>query len=407
MKKTTRHTGREQKFPAVSKSTRSLRRVRAGLENSPGRYADLYDNAPAGCFILDPDGRITSLNPASASMLGKERAGLVGKYFRDLVVKDDREIYHQHFEGVIREKGIRNADLRLAVDNGAQLHVRLASLAVSNDVGETAEVRTIVTDITDLKTIELETIKHIRKLQKTLQQQLSINNNLRRSNEDLLHFAYIVSHDLQEPLRTVASFVQLLQRRYEQLLDAKGHTFMEHIVEGTCYMQRLLNDLLSYSRVGGEDIARKPVSLQHVLEEIKSSFSEKIKESEAEITSDDLPVVQGDEVLFSTLMQNLISNSLKYRGREVPRIHVSASHGKDQWLICIRDNGIGIDPRYAEQIFLIFHRLHQRNEYDGTGIGLAICKKIVERHGGRIWVESQPGRGSVFYFTIPDRKKIH
>jgi len=260
----------------------------------------------------------------------------------------------------------------------------------------------VARDITEHKKAEAE-IKDLNKeLQKSLEQLEKANINLKRSNEDLQHFASIVSHDLQEPLRTVSSFVQLIARRYDDKLDDKGHTYIEHIVDGAGHMQMLLSDLLAYSRVGGGKLFRTTVSLEKILKDVKRNLDRRIKENRAEITSSGLPEVYGDEMQLFTLLQNLISNALKYRGPERPSIYISAQKkDEDSWFFCVRDNGIGFDPKHAEQIFLIFQRLHLRKEYDGTGIGLAICKRIVERHGGRIWAESEPGSGSSFCFTLP------
>jgi PAS domain S-box-containing protein len=260
----------------------------------------------------------------------------------------------------------------------------------------------VARDITEQKRTEKIINNLNRELHRSLIQLENVNENLTRSNEDLLHFASIVSHDLQEPLRTVASFVQLIRRRYEPKLDQKGLVFMDHILSGTNYMQRLLNDLLAFSRVGGGELVLKPVDLEDVLRETLGKLNKKIRETRAEVTSGTLPVVYGDDLQLSALLQNLLTNALKYRSEDPPQIYVSAQHRENEWMICVQDNGIGIDPKHADHIFLIFQRLHLRDEYEGTGIGLAICKKIVERHGGRIWVESVPGQGATFCFSLPE-----
>jgi light-regulated signal transduction histidine kinase (bacteriophytochrome) len=230
---------------------------------------------------------------------------------------------------------------------------------------------------------------------------LKTAEELRRSNEDLGQFAYVASHDLQEPLRMVTGFVQLLQKKYGSRLDADADQFIAYAVDGATRMQTLINDLLAYSRVGTRGGEPAPTDVGAVLREALGNLHASIAETAAEITQGELPIVPADGTQLTQLFQNLIGNALKFRGNAPPKIHVDASRQGDHWLFSVRDNGIGIDPEFRDRIFLIFQRLHTRQKYPGTGIGLAVCKKIVDRHGGRIWVESQPGQGATFYFTIP------
>jgi len=225
--------------------------------------------------------------------------------------------------------------------------------------------------------------------------------DLTRSNADLEQFAYVASHDLQEPLRMVTSYLQLLQRRYQGQLGEDADEFIAFAVDGATRMQRLIQDLLAYSRVGTQGEAFVPTDCEQVLARVLSNLHMTLAESQAVVTHDPLPTVPADAAQIAQVLQNLLSNALKFRSAEPPRVHVTATRQESAWVFAVRDNGIGLDPEYAERIFVIFQRLHGRTEYPGTGIGLAICKKIVERHGGRIWVDSRPGHGATFCFTLP------
>lgn len=227
---------------------------------------------------------------------------------------------------------------------------------------------------------------------------------LARSNADLQQFAYVASHDLQEPLRMVASYTQLLARRYKGKLDADADEFIGFAVDGATRMQALIQDLLAYSRVGTRGKAFAPTDCSLLVDRVISDLGPAMAEARAVVTREDLPTVFADASQLGQVFQNLLANAIKFRGEASPRVHVGARRERSDWIFSVRDNGIGIDPRHQERIFVIFQRLHGGATYPGTGIGLAICKKIVERHGGRIWVESAPGEGTTFLFTIPERR---
>jgi PAS domain S-box-containing protein len=224
---------------------------------------------------------------------------------------------------------------------------------------------------------------------------------LERSNAELQQFAYVASHDLQEPLRMISSYMQLLRRRYEGKLDQDCDDFVNYAVDGAKRMRDLINDLLQYSRVGTHGKPLQSVDCETLLKQALANLQMSIEDCDAQVTRDPLPTLMADGTQLVQLFQNLLDNALKFRRNVPPLIHISAKRNDDYWLFSVSDNGIGIDPQYADRIFVIFQRLHGRDEYPGTGIGLAICKKIVERHGGRIWVEAEPGAGTTFHFTIP------
>ena len=229
---------------------------------------------------------------------------------------------------------------------------------------------------------------------------------LARSNADLEQFAYVASHDLQEPLRAVASYTQLLARRYQQRLDGDAQRFIERTTAGVARMQALIRDLLAYSRVGTRGEVFGATASEAVLRDVLDDLQAAIAETDAVVTHDPLPVVPADGSQLRHLFQNLVGNAIKFRGDDPPRVHITAQADNGRWVFAVRDNGIGIESEYADRIFVIFQRLHSRRTYPGTGVGLAICKKIVERHGGRIWVESQVGRGTTVFFELPARGTV-
>ena len=253
--------------------------------------------------------------------------------------------------------------------------------------GNLVSVQGVTRDITERKKSQEELEKR--------------TDELARSNADLEQFAYIASHDLQEPLRMVASFTELLARRYKGKLDRDADEFIQFAVDGANRMKQLVNDLLAYSRVGTRGSPPVPVDCHVVLKQVLINLDMAVNNSRAAIHVGTLPTVLADAGQLAQVFQNLITNAIKFCGAEAPVIEIAAEQQADAWLFSVRDNGIGIEPQYFEEIFAVFQRVGKRQDYPGTGIGLAICKKIVERHGGRIWVESQPDDGSTFYFTMP------
>jgi PAS domain S-box-containing protein len=277
---------------------------------------------------------------------------------------------------------------------GGIYYVSISGEPMFDEAGRFSGYRGVGRDITRRKKALAELSAAHRELERKAR-------DLARSNEELQQFAYVASHDLQEPLRMISSYTQLLGRRYDDKLDDDAREFMGFIVDGAARMKQLIEDLLAYSRVGTRGHELAPTDCNGALQTALSNLRASVESSGAAVTHDSLPVAMADDSQLPQLFQNLIGNAIKFRGAAAPRIHVSARDLGSAWRIDVSDNGIGLEAQYAERIFLMFQRLHSRAEYPGTGIGLAICKKIVERHGGRIGVESEPGRGSTFHFTLP------
>jgi len=279
-----------------------------------------------------------------------------------------------------------------ASDAVGQVLFTLMGLFMCVVAGQYRRVRAHLEEMVDARTAQLTAANE--KLRKS-------SEDLARSNKDLEQFAYIASHDLQEPLRAIAGFMGLLKRQYSEALNAEALEFVNFAMEGAERMQALIQDLLAFSRVGSRGNAFADAPLEDALAAALKNLSAVIGESGATVTNDGLPIVKADLLQMIQLLQNLIQNALKFHGPRKPEVHIGAAQKENAWVVSVRDNGIGIERQYFERIFLIFQRLHTRSQYGGTGIGLAICKKIVERHGGSIWVESTPGEGSTFYFSIP------
>ncbi|MFH1440472.1 MAG: ATP-binding protein [Candidatus Omnitrophota bacterium] len=256
----------------------------------------------------------------------------------------------------------------------------------------------------DLGQAQEATLNMLADLQETKTQIERYALDLERSNKDLEQFAYVASHDLREPLRMITSYLQLIEKKYKDRLDKEGDEFISFAIDGAKRMYNLINDLLVYSRAGTQAKEFNPVDCEDIIEEVLVNLKLKIEENKAVLTCEKLPVVMAERMQLVQLFQNLIDNAIKFRGQEAPRVHISAQKDKDNWLFSVKDNGIGIEAEYTSRIFQIFQTLHSRKDYQGTGIGLAVCKKIVERLGGKIWMVSEPDKGSTFYFTIPQLK---
>ncbi len=377
------------------------KRAEEALRESEAGYRLLFKTMIRGVVYQDAEGKIVSMNPAAVKILGKTPEEFLGETSVSVEhdsIREDGTPFPglQHPSMVALRTGREVRNVVMGVYNPREKAYRwidINAMPLFRD-GENRpyQVYTIFDDITERKLSE-------KNLKKTMEE-------LERSNKDLEQFAYAVSHDLQEPLRTVSSFVDLLGEKYKGKLDQKADKYISYTVDGATRMSALINDLLAYSRVGTRGKQFAPVEMSSVFKKAAENLKKAIDEGRVVVTSDQLPQVFGDETQLIQLLQNLIGNALKFRKKDAqPRIQVSAERRGNQWLFGVHDNGIGIEPGFQERIFTVFQRLHTKDEYPGTGIGLAICRMIVERHEGRIWVESKPGEGSTFYFTLPAIKR--
>jgi PAS domain S-box-containing protein len=359
----------------------------AALRESEERYRRTFELAGSGVAHIGLDRRFVRVNARLCEILGYPEHELIGMTGRQISHPDDVDVINaqrpQLYSGAIPNVRVEKRYVR---KDGSIVWVTFSMVVERDAGGRPLYEIAIFDDVTARKQADVA----LR----------DAHEELKRSNAELEQFAYVASHDLQEPLRMVSSYTQLLGKRHGDKLQGDAQEFMHYIVDGAGRMKQLIEDLLAYSRVGTRGKDFKPVPLETPLRKAVTNLRAAIEESSAAVTWDALPTLELDEMQMTQLFQNLIGNALKFRGPGVPRVHVAASEREKEWEITVSDNGIGIEPAYFERIFMVFQRLHTMGEYPGTGIGLAICKKVIERHGGRIWVSSTPGEGSAFHFTL-------
>jgi PAS domain S-box-containing protein len=363
-------------------------RAEAELRRSKEYYQRLLETVGAIPWELDPAGwRFTYIGPQAGRLLGYRFGNGCGcQEWADKIHPEDRPMVLQALRDALVPGQDRDFVHRVLAADGSIVWMRSIVASLSHDAAP-GLLNGFTVDITAARLAEQALARRAEELA--------------RSNKDLEDFAYVASHDLQEPLRMVSSYTELLAERYQGRLDAGADEFIAFIVDGVARMRALIGDLLVYSRVGTNGREFVPVECQAALDRAVKNLRAGILESGASVSQGALPVVKADASQLAQLFQNLIGNSIKFRGPAPPSVHVSAEESGAEWSFSVSDNGIGIDPQYFATIFGLFQRLHTAQEYDGTGIGLTICKKIVERHGGRIWVDSQVGNGATFRFTIP------
>lgn len=384
-------------------------------------FVEILRIADDAIIAVDATQTITLFNRGAERIFGYAAAAVIGQPLELLLPERFRRHHHSHIEGfAVAPDAARVMAERSEIYGRRQDGTEFpAEASIAKLVLETGMVFTVILrDISARKAAEKALRKAHDELEVRVRErtaELSEKNRqlarqtreLARSNADLEQFAYVASHDLQEPLRMVASYTQLLVKRYQGRIDADADDFMKFIVDGALRMQRLINDLLAFSRLGTRGKALQPTALATVMQRVLANLKASIDETAAQIHVGALPTVAADATQMELLLQNLVSNAIKFRRAAPPIIDISAVRNQAEWQITVADQGIGIDPQYAERIFVIFQRLHTAADYPGTGIGLAICKRIVERHGGQIRVDSEPGRGSSFCFTLPDREEVH
>lgn len=385
-------------------SLRSPRELEAEVEQrkkAEGKFRNLLEAAPDSMVIVDESGTIQLVNAQTESLFGYSRGEMIGNNV-ELLLPDRYDNLHpfRSFRRILAadpQTRARGFELFAKGRNGKEFPVEIRLSPMQSEEGWliTAAIR----DVTEKRRMEKEIREANSSLEKKVQQRTI---ELERKNQELSQFAYVASHDLQEPLRTTASFVDLLRRQYYSRLDDHANQYLDFISQSSDRMKALIHDLLEYSRIGREK-QLETVDCNSLLQEVKADLDQGIRETRAVISAGGLPSVTGYRTELKQLFQNLVSNSIKFRQPGLPpEVHISAERDNGSWKFSFRDNGIGIDPVNQDKIFIIFKRLHKRSEYDGSGIGLAHCKKIVELHGGQIWVDSVPGEGSTFSFTLAE-----
>ncbi|MGO9374382.1 MAG: sensor histidine kinase [Syntrophobacteraceae bacterium] len=363
-----------------------LRSIQYELEQSRKKYSDLYDFAPVGYLTINEEGRIVEANLTAAKQLGMERSILIGKPFNLYAAEDYREELHIHLRKVFKTKQPHTCEIKLNGRSLTNSYVQLDSTYLLDSDGQNL-TRTTMTDISDRKQAE-EKLKVFA-------------GKLEQSNQELEQFAFIASHDLQEPLRKIQAFGNMLGNKCSDQLNEQGKDYITRMQNAAKRMQQLIGDLLKYSRVAARPEPLDTVDLREAVAEVISDLEPRIVRLGANVEVFDLPAIKAGKSQIRQLFQNLMVNALKFHGNDQPHIKIYSQRTDHDCRIFVEDNGIGFDEKYIERIFMPFQRLHGRSAYEGTGMGLAICRRIVERYGGSITAKGKPGEGSTFIITLP------
>lgn len=388
----------------LASSLQTSRELKAEIEQrkiAEAKFRNFLERVPDSIIVVNEAGIIQLVNAQTVKMFGYYREEMVGNRIEFLMPQRYEKMHpfrrFRFYETPQSTQVAEGFELFAQRKDGQEFPVEMSLSPMETDEGLmlTASIR----DVSEKKQLE----KVIRDTNITLERKVrQRTEELERKNKELEQFAYVASHDMQEPLRTTSSFVALLRKQYKGQLDENADKYLDYIVQSSDRMKVLINDLLDYSRLGREK-EKKQVDCNSIVEQVRADLNRVIRESKAEVKAGSLPLLDGFPTELKLLFQNLVSNSIKFRrSGEPPVVEISSKRSNGSWEFAISDNGIGIDSQYLDRIFIIFQRLHNRTDYEGSGIGLAHCKKIVELHGGRIWVESEPGVGSTFFFTISE-----
>ena len=399
--------GNFKEFRIAVTDITAIKNTEKALKESEERYREIFINNPAVMMIVDPsDGAIIDANPAASNFYGYSLDELVKMKISDINVTD--EFIQDMQKAESKQKNLMVLEHRLS--NGDIRNVNVQSGIIAHKGGNV--LCSIIQDITAQKKAEMS----LRERNEDINEMLSIEkydhamaenkleeltDTLEISNRAIEQFAYVSSHDLREPLRMITSFLQLLKRRYANELDDDANDFINYAVEGAKRLDMMINDLLEFSEIGTKERELEYLHSDKIVKQVLTNLETKIRDTNAEITYDSLPIIYANEYQMIQLFENIIDNAIKFHGRKNPKIHISAKKEADEYIFAVKDNGIGIEKQHLERIFNIFQRLHSRREYDGLGMGLPISQRIIQEHKGKIWAISTPGKGSTFYFTIP------
>lgn len=378
---------------SLAKSPASSLPVVQTMRMDEARYRMLIELLPAVTFMASFEEGLNDVyvSPQVESILGYTQQEWVEDpvLWYERLHPDDRNRWNKEFAQTVAFATTLRSAYRFLARDGRTVWLHTEARIIRDERGVPLFIQGIGVDVTKMKEAEQSTIEYADKLERT--------------NRELEQFAYVASHDLQEPLRSITSYTQLILQEFGSSFTAETRHYFDRVVEASGRLKNLIQALLEFSRVGKGDLKLEPTRIDSILNQVIENLYAAITESNATITADPLPLIFVDRTYISMLFQNLIGNAIKFRSDRPPAIHISATHEHDCWRFSVRDNGIGIDPQYKDKIFIIFQRLHTQERYPGTGIGLAVSKKIVDLHRGKIWLESAHGEGSTFYFEIPDR----